>query len=86
MHDIKEGSTFQILVDNWSLGGIVEDWYERHETCDLRLRKAKTNGHTVIETKGVMFASRIVQWHPGVKVNIIEPKPCGKAQGTVANK
>lgn len=80
MHDIKEGSTFQILVDNWSLGGIVEDWYERNETFDLRLRKAKTKGHTVIETKGVMFASRIVQWHPGVKVNIIEPNPCGKPQ------
>lgn len=73
-NDIKEGSTFQILVDNWSLGGIVEDWYETNQECDLRLRKAKTKGHTVIETKGVMFASRIVRWHPGVKVNIIPPK------------
>ena len=73
-NDIKPGSTFQILVDNMSLCGIVDDWYETNQECDLRLRKAKTKGHTVIETKGVMFASRIVQWHPGVKVHIIPPK------------
>lgn len=74
MDDIRPGSTFQILIENYLLEGIVNDWYESRQDCDLRLRKAKTKGCTVIETQGVMFASRIVRYHPGAKIHIIPPK------------
>lgn len=84
-NEIKAGSTIQMLVANISLEDIVNDWYETNQECDLRLRRAKTKGHTVIETKGVMFACRILRQHPGVRVNIAEPKSGVQAAGTAAN-
>ena len=81
---VKEGTKFQILVPNTSLCYIIEDWYERNEACDLRLRKAKTSKCTVIETEGILFAGRIVEWYHPVKVNIVEP--AAKPQGTVAGR
>lgn len=53
---------------------MVEDWAERGVESDLRLRKAKTKGHIVIETRDMIFASRIRQWHPSCKVNIKDLK------------
>lgn len=48
----------------------MEEWLERNIQADIRFRRAKTKGCIVIETKDVLFASRITQWHPGCKVNI----------------
>lgn len=62
--------TFQILVWNFSVRQIIEEWEEREIATDLRLRRAKTRGHTVIETKDVLFANSIRQWHPGCQVFI----------------
>lgn len=73
-YEFKEGCTIQILVDNWHVDGIVSDWYETNQDCDLRLRRAKTKGCTVIETKWVLFAHKILRYYPKVKVNIIERK------------
>ena len=49
---------------------VARDWADRNIESDLRLRKAKTRGHIVIETKDVMFARNIQVWHPSCKVNI----------------
>ena len=43
--------TFQILIKKSEARDIVEDWAERNMDCDLRLRKAKTRGHVVVELK-----------------------------------
>lgn len=64
--------TFQLLLHNHSVRQVVEEWVSRDIQTDLRLRRAKTRGHTVIETKDVMFANNIRQWHPECQVFIKE--------------
>lgn len=61
---------YQLLVKKDAAGGIVDDWAERNETCDLRIRRAKTKGCVVIETDNPMYANNIRMWHPGCRVNI----------------
>lgn len=65
-----ENKLYQLLLAKDEAAAVVEDWAERGVESDLRLRKAKTKGHIVIETRDVIFASRIRQWHPSCKVNI----------------
>ena len=67
-----ENKLYQLLLAKDEAAAVVEDWAERGVESDLRLRKAKTKGHIVIETRDVIFASRIRQWHPSCKVNIKE--------------
>lgn len=67
-----ENKLYQLLAKDEA--AVVEDWAERGVESDLRLRKAKTKGHIVIETRDVIFASRIRQWHPSCKVNIKDLK------------
>lgn len=69
-----ENKLYQLLLAKDDAAAVVEDWAERGVESDLRLRKAKTNGHIVIETRDVIFASRIRQWHPSCKVNIKDLK------------
>ena len=64
--------TFQLLIANISACAVLEDWVERNIQSDLRIRRAKTRGHVVFETKDVMFARQIQAWHPDCKVNIIK--------------
>lgn len=71
--EYKEGSTFQLLLKGSEAAGVIEEWYYRGMGADIRIRKAKTKGHSVIETEDPIFASWIVQFHPGTKVNIKEP-------------
>lgn len=68
-----ENKLYQLLLAK-DEAAVVEDWAERGVESDLRLRKAKTKGHIVIETRDVIFASRIRQWHPSCKVNIKDLK------------
>lgn len=65
---------YQLLLAKDEVAAVVEDWAERGVESDLRLRKAKTKGHIVMETRDVIFASRIRQWHPSCKVNIKDLK------------
>lgn len=66
----KEGDIFQLLLERKEAASVADEWTERNIQSDLRIRRAKTRGHIVVETKDPVFASYIVQWHPGCKVNI----------------
>ena len=61
---------YQLLLTRSEAVEVAEDWTERDMESDLRLRKAKTKGHVVIETRDVIFARNIQVWHPSCKVNI----------------
>lgn len=65
-----ENKLYQLLLTRSEAVAVAEDWAERDMESDLRLRKAKTKGHVVIETRDVMFARNIQVWHPSCKVNI----------------
>jgi hypothetical protein len=65
-----ENKLFQLLLKGSEAAGVVDEWVERNIESDLRLRRAKTRGHVVIETRDVMFASHIRQWYPSCQVNI----------------
>ena len=62
--------TIQLLVRDSEAAEIAEDWARRSIECDLRLRRAKTPGHVVVETKNVIFANHVRRWHPGCQVYI----------------
>ena len=70
METIPLNETYLILVDNYSARPIVEEWAERGIKADIRLRRAKTPGHIVIETRDPLFASFIKKWHPECQVAI----------------
>ena len=65
-----ENKLYQLLLTRSEAVEVAEDWTERDMESDLRLRKAKTKGHVVIETRDVIFARNIQVWHPSCKVNI----------------
>ena len=65
-----ENKLYQLLLPKDEAAEVARDWAERNIESDLRLRKAKTRGHAVIETRDVMFARNIQVWHPSCKVNI----------------
>lgn len=68
---MKENKIFQLLINSMSAGHVVDDWYESSHAADIRIRRAKTNGHVVIETTDTLFAKRLLLRY-GCKVNIIE--------------
>ena len=53
---------YQILLPGHEAAEVMEEWLERNIQADIRFRRARTKGCIV---------SRITQWHPGCKVNII---------------
>lgn len=61
---------FQILLDGSSCRAVLDDWLERNIQSDLKVRRAKTTGHVVIETDNVLFARNVLIWNPNCKVNI----------------
>lgn len=65
-----ENKLYQLLLPKDEAAEVARDWAERNIESDLRLRKAKTRGHIMIETRDVMFARNIQVWHPSCKVNI----------------
>ena len=70
---------FQILLDGSSSRAVLDDWLERNIQSDLKVRRAKTPGHVVIETGDVLFARNVPIWNPSCKVNI-KKKGYGKRQ------
>lgn len=69
-----ENKLYQILLPSGEVMGVLEEWLERNIQSDLRIRRAKTRGCVVIETKDTMFANRIAMWHPGCKIHIKDLK------------
>lgn len=69
-----KGTVFQLLLKGSEAARVVEEWWDTTARADLRVRKAKTKGHTVIETEDMMFTSHVLNWWPGTKINIKEPK------------
>lgn len=69
-----ENKLYQILLPGREALGVMEDWLECNIQSDLRLRRAKTKGHVVIETRDVMFARNIQVWHPSCQINIKDLK------------
>ena len=65
-----ENKLYQLLLPKGEAAEVARDWAERNIESDLRLRKAKTRGHIVIETREVMFGRNIQVLHPSCKVNI----------------
>lgn len=68
----KGTETFLILVKDICVASIVNEWVERKIPTDIRLRRAKTKGHTVFETKDVMFAYFIHRHNPDCQIHIKE--------------
>lgn len=68
------GTVFQLLMKSQEATSVVSEWMTMNRQEDLRIRRAKTPGHVVVETTGLLFASHIVQWWPDTKVNVKEPK------------
>lgn len=69
-----ENKLYQLLLTGSEAVEVAEDWVKRDAEGDLRLRRAKTKGHVVIETRDVMLARSIQVWHPSCKINIKELK------------
>ncbi len=69
-----QGTVFQLLMKGSDAARVVEEWWDTSARADLRIRKAKTKGCTVIETEDVMFTSHVLSWWPGTKINVKEPK------------
>lgn len=69
-----ENKLYQILLKEQEAEAVVDDWVERNIQSDLRLRRAKTKRHVVIETRDVMFAQNIQVWHPSCQINIKDLK------------
>ena len=53
---------------------MADDWLGRFIQSDLRLRRARTKGHVVVETSDTLFANNIRIWHPSCQVNIKDLK------------
>lgn len=70
MSEYTGKETFQFLLSGREAAGVANDWYERQVASDLRLRRAKTKGHVVVETRDIMFARHIQTWYPNCKLNI----------------
>lgn len=68
---MAEKKTFQLLISSMSARAVVDDWYDSSHAADIRIRRAKTKGHVVIETTDTLFAQRLLLRY-GCKVNIIE--------------
>lgn len=62
--------TYQILLNRFAMESVVDDWLHQGFRCDLRLRQAKTPGHFVMETTDALFAARVKEHHPAVKIHI----------------
>ena len=68
MDGYTDGTTILLLIPNRVIGEVMEDWVKRSAEADVRVRRAKTPGHTVIETKYVLYATEVVNTYAGVKV------------------
>lgn len=68
--DYREGDTIYILLTKSQAESVMEEWIENNWASDLVVhRSQKTKGRVVVETKDLMFAARICQWHSYEKVS-----------------
>ena len=65
---------YQILLTDQEVRAVADDWLGRFIQSDLRLRRARTKGHVVVETSDTLFANNIRIWHPSCRVNIKDLK------------
>lgn len=70
-----DNKLYQLLLKTEEAAAVARDWAERNIQSDLRLRRAKTRGHVVVETRDAIFANNIRIWHPSCQMNIKELKP-----------
>lgn len=70
----KEGTVFQLLLKGSAAASVINEWWEASIQADVRVRKAKTQGHVVLETTDPVFASHIIKLWRDTKINIKEPK------------
>ncbi len=64
MEDYRDGDTIYILLKKHQAEGVLNEWLEGNQTCDLKVRRSqKTKGCVVIETKDLMWAYRIMRWY-----------------------
>lgn len=68
--EFREGDVIQLLVPNDRIGDLMDDWLRRSTEADVRVRRAKTKGHVVVETQYLLYASYVVNNYGGVRVNI----------------
>lgn len=66
----QPGDRYLILLHEDELNAVIDDWTYRCQRCDLRIRRAKTPSHVVIELEDTVYAATILQWHPSAKVEI----------------
>ena len=69
-----QGTVFQLLLKGKEAARVVEEWFTMNRQADLRIRRAKTHGHVVVETTELLFASHVLTWWPGININIKEAK------------
>ena len=68
----KGTETFQLRVKNQDARSVIEEWLERNVQTDIKVRRAKTRGHIVVETKDVIFSAFVQRNYPGCQVDIKE--------------
>lgn len=72
----REGDAIYLLLTHSQAERVMEEWIENNWSSDLVVhRSRKTKGRVVVETKDLMFASRICQWHSYEKVSYKRTKP-----------
>lgn len=69
-----EGTVFQMLLKGCIASIVINEWWEASIQADVRVRRAKTPGHIVLETTDPVFTSHIVKLWRDTKINIKEPK------------
>ena len=70
MDEYTGNEVFQLLLKNDEVLSVLDDWLDRNMQSDLRVRRAKTKGFVVVETRDVLFARNIKVWHPSCQVAI----------------
>lgn len=60
------------MVKRSDVRSIIDEWAEHDIQSDVRVRRAKTRGHVVIETKDVVFSAYVQRNWPNCQVNIKE--------------
>lgn len=61
-----------LLVKSAAARVVLDDWLDEGVESDIRIRRAKTAGHVVIETHDVLFATRNRRCCPECKVHMRE--------------
>ena len=70
--EYKDGDTIYLLMKEDIAGALMEDWVSQGFECDIIVhRSKKTKGCVVVETKDVIWASRIIQWYRPMKVKYL---------------